>query len=99
MLFMNADLQLAGRWQKEKIGAAHSVNRRHKGNGDAAPYVIDLIEMLHHLNQAEHGAQDADRWRKATRRLEDLRDALLGLGLIVQLQLHDPSQLDWISTV
>jgi hypothetical protein len=42
--------------------------------------------VLHHLDEAEHRPDNADRGRKTARRLEDFRNFLLLLGLIVEFQ-------------
>src|SRR5579863_5805508 len=45
--------------------------------------------MLHHLNQAKHSPDDANRWGEATCRLKYLRSPLLVFSLIIELQLHN----------
>ena len=60
LLIADANLQFSSRRKKEQIRRSHSVNGCHKCNGDPLSDLIDLVQMLHHLDQAEHGADDAD---------------------------------------
>ena len=56
------------------------------------PDFVDLVEMLHHLNQSENGSDDADGGRESSGRLKYLRNLLFVLGLIVEFQFHDLAQ-------
>ena len=79
MVVAHADAHLAGEGQKEEIGDAHAVDGGDKGDGDAAADFLNVVEMLHHLNQPEHRAENADGGRKASGRLEDRGQPLLVL--------------------
>ena len=45
------------------------------------PDLVDLVQMLHHLDQPEHRADDADGGRESARRFEYLGNLLLVLGI------------------
>src|SRR5271163_2804474 len=98
-LFVEPDLELACSRQKEEIGGGYAIDGSHEGNRDAAPHLVDIVQMLHNLNQAEYRTDDADGGRKSAGRFEDLGDSLLRVGLIIQLQFHDLSELDGIGAV
>ena len=59
--------------QEDQVGRADAVDRRDERDGDARPEVARVGEVLHHVDQTEHRAEDADRRRVAARRLEHAR--------------------------
>ena len=63
---------LRGR-QEEHVGRPDAVHRGHKGHGDAAADLVDVRQVLHHLNQPQHGADNPDRRSVSAGLLEDLR--------------------------
>ena len=67
----DADAHFAGEGQKEEIGDADSVDGGDEGDGDAAADFMNVVQMLHDLNQSQHRAENADGGRKASGRLED----------------------------
>ncbi len=89
LFLADAEFHLSGHGEIQEIGGSDAVDRGDKGNCDAAADLIDLIEVLHHLNQAEHGADDADGRRKAAGRLEHLGNLLFVLCLVVEFEFHD----------
>ena len=89
----DADAHLAGEGQKEQVGDAHAVDGGDKGHGDAAAHFLDVVQMLHHLDQAEHRAENADGGREAAGRLEDRGQPLFVFGGGVQADPHDLAQL------
>ena len=93
------DPHLAGEGQKEEIGDAHSVNGGHKGYGDSAADFLNVVEMLHHLDQAEHRAENSDGRRKAASGLEDRWAAVLGFHRGVEADPHDLAQLGGLGAV
>ena len=88
VLGANANFELAGRRQKKQVGGAHAVNRGDESHGDAAPDFINVIQVLHHLDESENRADDADGGRKSSGSLENLGYAFLVLGLIIEFKLH-----------
>ena len=52
-----------------------------ESDGDAAPDLIDLVEVLHDLNKSKNGADDSDGRRETTSRLKDLRQFIFLLRL------------------
>ena len=80
MAVADADAHLAGEGQKEKIGDADAIDGGHKGHGDAAAHFLNIVQMLHHLDQAEHRAENADGRRESARRFEDRRQPLFVFG-------------------
>src|SRR3954468_19823611 len=83
-----AKLDLAAYWKEEKIGRSNSVDGGHKGNRDAAANFADIIEMLHHLDQTKHRADDAHGRRKSAGGFEYFGNVIFVLGLIVEFQFH-----------
>ena len=54
------ELQLAGRGKKENIRGRDAVYRRNKRDSDSFSHAVDVVQVLHHLNQAEDSADDSD---------------------------------------
>ena len=88
----NADLELAGGGQEEQVGGAHAVNRGDEGHGDAAAHFVNVVQVLHHLDEAQDRPDNANRGRESAGRLEHLGNALFVLGLIIQFKLHHLAQ-------
>ena len=88
-VFFVPDFELSRRRQAKEVRQCDTINRGNERDGDAFADFIDIVEMLHHLDQAKHRADDADRRSEASRRFEDLRNFLLHLGFVVDLKLHD----------
>src|ERR1700722_5564109 len=84
LLLANARFQLARDWQVEEIRGSDSINGGHECDRYAPSYFIDFIQMLHHLNQAEDGANDADGGGKSSGGLKHLRNLFLIFGLVVE---------------
>ena len=63
------------------------------------PTSVDVVEMLHDLDESEHGAQNADGGRKAAGRLEDRGQPLLVFGDGVEADAHDLAQLRGLGAV
>ena len=80
-------LELAGGGQEEEIGGADAVDGGDEGDGDAAADLIDVVEVLHDLDEAEHRADDADGGREAAGGLEDGGNALFDLRLTLSISI------------
>src|SRR6185312_16332323 len=85
--------QLAGHGQEAQIGGGHAIDGGHKGHGDAAPHLLDVVEVLHYLNKAENGADDADGGGEAAGGIKGLDGALGLLGLVAEFEFHIVAQL------
>ena len=59
--------------QEDQVRRADAVDRGDERDGDAGAELARVGEVLHHVDQAEHGAEDADRRRVAAGRLEHPR--------------------------
>ncbi len=81
-----ADFHLAGDGQIEEVGGAHAVNGGDESDGNAAADFVNLVEVLHGLDEAENRADDANRGSEAAGGLEDLRNLFFVFGLIVELE-------------
>ncbi len=95
----DADAHLAGEGQEEEIGDAHAVDGGDKGDGDAAAHLLNVVQMLHDLNQPQHRAENADGGREASGRLEDRGQPLFALRGGVQADAHDLAQLGGLGAV
>ncbi len=51
MFMVKANLELASGGKEEKIGETDTVNRSHKSDGDSAPDLLYVVEVLHDLDQ------------------------------------------------
>ena len=58
---LDARLELVPHGKQNQVGEAHAVHRRDKGDGNAMADALDIVEMLHDLDQTEHRSDDADR--------------------------------------
>src|SRR5258708_33967820 len=72
-VLVDSGLQLIGRGEEKQIRHADAVYRSYEGHSEAAPDFIDVLQGLHHLNQANHCADDSDGWRVAASNLKNLR--------------------------
>ncbi len=81
--------QFAGDGQGDEVGEADTVDGGDEGDGDASADFVDLIEMLHDLNEAEDGADDSDGWGKASGGFIDAGQLFFGFGAGVEFKLHD----------
>jgi hypothetical protein len=70
---------LPAKGKKEEIGDAHAVDGGDEGHGDAFAHLLNIVKMLHDLNESQHRAQDADGGREASGRLEDHGEPFLVL--------------------
>jgi len=90
-------LELARDGQEQQVRGADAVHGRDERDGDAAAELVRVGQVLHHVDEPEHRAEDADRGRVAACRLPDLGGramALLpGLGLDVE-RLADALRLE-----
>src|SRR6266571_1192567 len=50
------EFELVGGWNQEDVGAGDAVNGRNERDRNARANLIDVVEMLHDLNQAENSA-------------------------------------------
>ena len=88
-----AKLELAGGGQADEVGEGDSVDRGDEGDGDATADLVYVGEVLHHLDEAEDGAYDADGGGVAAGGLEYCGNLLFDLGFVVELELHDLADL------
>ena len=95
----DADAHFAGEGQEEEIGDAHAVDGGHEGHGDAAAHFLHVVEMLHHLDEAEHRAENADGGREAAGRLEDRGQPFFVFGDGVEADAHDLAQFGGLGAV
>src|SRR6185312_6040447 len=58
----------------------------------AAPDFVKLVQMLHHLNQAQHRSQDSNGRRKAPGGFKHLRESLFMFLAAVEFHLHHLAQ-------
>ena len=49
-----------------EVGEADAVDGGDEGNSDSTAHFINLIEVLHDLNEAEYGADDANGGSKSS---------------------------------
>src|SRR6266699_2906602 len=87
--FMRSCLQLRGRRKENYVGDAHTVDGCYKGYSDATPDLIDIGEVLHHLNKSQDRPDDPD-----SRRITSSCFVDFGLGVRIllkqpDLELHD----------
>ena len=96
---LNAALDLVGRRQQKEIGDGHAVDSCNKGHRDSVPDFLDVCEILHHLNQAHHSANDADGRRVAARAFEDLGFLLRTRLADFHLELHHAADLLYVGAI
>ena len=89
LLFAVAELELAGGGEADEIGDGDAVDGGDESDGDAAADLVDVGEILHDLDEAEDGADDADGGGVAAGSFEDGGDFFFDLGFVVELELHD----------
>ncbi len=89
LFFSDANPQLPCDRKEEEICQADSIDGGDECHGDAAAHFIDLVEMLHDLNQAENGADNSYGWRKAAGRFKQLRNFFFLLFFVVEFEFDD----------
>src|ERR1051326_1045907 len=89
----DARLDLIGRGKQKEIRETDAIDRGHKCHGDAMPHLLNIGEILHYLNQSQHGADDANRRRVTSRTLERLGLVERMLFLDVDLKVHHLTDL------
>jgi len=99
LFLADADFDFSRTREKEKVRHADAINCGNEGDGDAASDFADVIEVLHDLNEAENGADDADCRREATSGFEHSGDVVLVFGLIVELEFHHFANFLWLGAV
>src|SRR5690606_21820044 len=62
------ELELRRGRQEHEVGETDAVDRGHERHGDALSDRADVREVLHHVDEAHHGTDDADRRRVTTGR-------------------------------
>src|ERR1700722_12141902 len=60
LFLAHAILDFSSYRKKEKVGGSDAIDGSHKGDRDPTADFVDVVEMLHDLNQAQDGADDAD---------------------------------------
>ena len=99
LVLVQADAHLAGEGQEEEIGDADSVDGGDEGDGDAAAHLLDVVEVLHHLDQPQHRAENADGGRESAGGLEDRGKPLFALGGGIEADAHDLAQFGGLGAV
>ena len=99
LLFAVAEFEFAGGGKADEVGDGDSVDGGDEGDGDAATDLVDVGEVLHDLDEAEDGADDADGGRVAACGFEDCGDFFFDLGFVVELELHDLADLAGLGAV
>ena len=78
-------LELGGEGQEEQVGRGDAIDGGGEGRGDAVAELGRIGEILHHRDQPQHRADDAERGRVDAHALVELRtlvvEVLLGLDL------------------
>ena len=93
LFFADSNSEFAGCRQEEKIGGADAINRGHKSDGNSPADFIDFVEVLHHLDEAEHSSDNANGRREATSRLKELRNFLFPFFFVVEFEFHNLAEL------
>src|SRR4029077_20506060 len=88
-----------GGGKQEQIRRPDSVNRGHKCHRNSPPHLIDVVQMLHDLNQSENGSDDPNRWGKSSGGFKDSGNVVLVLSLLLQFHLHHFSQLSRLGPI
>ena len=60
VIVADANAHFSGQREEKEIRNADSIDGGDKRNGNAAAHFLDIVEMLHDLDEAEHRAEDAD---------------------------------------
>ena len=85
--------------QEQQIRQGDAIHGGDEGDGDAVAHTLDIFEMLHDLNEPEHGADDADGGGVAAGGFEDFRFGLTAARGGLDFQFHDAAQILQIGTV
>ena len=99
LLFAMAELEFAGGGEADEVGHGDAVDGGDEGDGDAAADLVDVGEVLHDLDEAEDGADDADGGRVAASGFEDGGDLFFDLGFVVEFELHDLADFGGLGAV
>ena len=99
MLVADADAHFAGEGEEEEVGDADAVDGSHEGDSDTAADLLNVVEVLHDLDESEDGAEDADGGGEAAGGLEDGGEAFFDFGGGVEADLHDFAQLAGLGAV
>ena len=71
--------QLGRDREEDQVGRADAVDGRDERDGDARPQLGRIGQVLHHVDQSEHRAENAHGRRIAARRLEHARRRFFGI--------------------
>ena len=96
---MHAGAQFGGRGQKKDVRRTDTIDRRHECYRDAVADLLDVFQVLHHLNQPHHGPDDADGRRVAAGGVPDLG---FRLGFVLgqrDVDLHHFAQFGQVRAV
>ena len=85
---MHASFDLGSRRKKEDVGRGHAVHRGYERHRDTVPHFLDVRQILHHLDQPQHRADNADRGRIPARGLKHLGFLLRVMFLETDLKFH-----------
>ena len=99
LFFADSDSQFPGGGRQEEVSGPDAVNSGDKCDCDAASDLVDLVEMLHDLDQSYDCANDSYRRGEAARRFEDLRDFFFQLRVVVESKLHDLPKLARLGSI
>src|SRR5690606_16698069 len=97
--FLDPCLQLVAGGEEEQVRRCDTVNRSDEGHGDALPHQVDVVEVLHYLDQAEDRSDDADGRGVAAGGFVDLGFSFPLPLLRIEFNRHDAAQLLDIGTV
>src|SRR5690606_39310089 len=86
---LNDVLQLVADRQEDQVRRGDAVDRRDERGRDAAAELRRLGQVVHHRDQAHHGADDAERRGVDAEALEDSRPLAVELLAARQLDLED----------
>jgi hypothetical protein len=76
LFFVKFDFQLPSPGKEKNVGQANPINRGNEGDRNSLAHLRDVLEMLHDLNQAQHGADNADGWGVSASGFKNLRQPL-----------------------
>ena len=80
--------QLAGKRQQDQVRRTDAIDRRDERDRDAGTELGRIGQVLHHVDQADHGAEDADGRRIAASRLEHSCRHIVPVGEHLDLDLE-----------
>ncbi len=79
--------------QKDKIRQGDTVNGGYKSDGDSVADALDILQMLHDLNEAKDSADDANGGSVAAGGFEHFRFSLAAAGGCFDFEFHDAAQI------